>query len=145
MRYYFLFLLLLAALPLVGNNDCAQAAGEVRDQPGLPAHDDAAREDVAIFKGYVVLLDNDQYGLAGCTSGDWASCDEITPLELGVTELQMIVWATRNTTLLIYGKWDDSPLAVNCFQNVEAVKVTSSCEGLPNESLSWGSLKASYR
>ncbi|MBU0742772.1 hypothetical protein KKA85_03150 [bacterium] len=133
MRYGFLIIMLLAALPLPGS--------DARAQDG----DGTSRDDVAVFKGRVALLDPGHYSLVGCAAGGWFSCDDITPTELGVSDLQMIVWATRNTTILIYGKWADSPEAMSCFQGVDAVKVTSGCEELPNERLAWGAIKSCYR
>jgi len=112
---------------------------------GAARAQDTVLQDIPVFKGRVVTYGASQYGLVGCGFGEWDSCDFVTPADLGVTELQMLVWATRATTILIYGKWEDDPLAITCFREVEDVKVTAGCESLAHEGMSWGSLKAAYR
>ncbi len=112
----------------------------------ISAHDDAVRQDTPIFLGSVVIVEiGVEYSLIGCGAG-WQSCDSVTAEELGVTELQMLVWATHGTTIHIFGKWADAPGATGCFREVEAAKATHFCgSGLPNERMDWGDLKSSYR
>ena len=107
---------------------------------------DAVASDLPIFLGSVGVVEiGVEYSLVGCGAG-WESCDSVTAEELGVSELQMIVWATHGTTIHIYGKWADEPGDTGCFREVEIAKATQFCgSGLPNERMDWGRLKSSYR
>jgi hypothetical protein len=127
-------MLLLAAV-VMGGSTAARAANDP------PAH-----EDVPIFRGRVVTQSPGVYALAACTNGEWPSCEAVTASELGVSELQMVVWATRGSTIQVFGKWSDEPDETGCFSEVEAAKSTPAfCAGLPVERVAWGSLKSSYR
>ncbi|MBC8424331.1 hypothetical protein H8E07_09430 [bacterium] len=112
----------------------------------IPAPDVPSSTDPPIFLGSVVNLGVGEYALVGCGIGMWPDCELVTAAELGVSELQMLVWSTHGTTIYIFGKWADEPDETGCFREVEAAKSTLYCGGgVANERLDWGSLKASYR
>jgi len=101
--------------------------------------------DATFFKGQVEHIAGSRYRLVGCEARCWPHFKDVTPDDLGVTELQMVVWATHNTTLYVVGKWNDVPIAYGGFADVSDVKITSSCAAVANEVQTWSALKSSYR
>jgi hypothetical protein len=97
------------------------------------------------FKGKIEHIAGSRYRLVGCDARCWPHFKDVTPGDMGVTELQMVVWATHNTTLYVVGEWNDTPLANGGFADVSDVKITSSCGALMNELQTWSALKTSYR
>ncbi len=101
--------------------------------------------EATFFKGRVEHIAGSRYRLVGCGARCWPHFKDVTPGDMGVTELQMVVWATHNTTLYVVGEWNDVSLANGGFADVSDVKITSSCGAVVNELQTWSALKASYR
>jgi len=138
-----------SSVPLPGVNyrfetRAVDANGRLYDLPGA-VYDHAALGLAPSFIGRVVYEADDAYRLEGCTADCWPTCNDISASQLGVSDFQMLMWATKSTTIAIYAA-PAGPLASNdCFEYVTAVKIAPPCFITPNESASWSSLKSSYR
>jgi len=108
-------------------------------------HAFVSQGNATFFRGRVEHIADSRFRLAGCDARCWPTFEDVTAIHLGVTELQMVVWATHNTTLYVVGDWNDTSLAEGEFADVYDVKVTSSCGAIANEPLTWSALKSSYR
>ena len=104
----------------------------------------AIAEDIPIFKGTVAHLYDTTYFLDACEWEGFIDCPEVTPEELGVSNLDMVMWATHGTTIYVYGKFDEDTDA--CYRDIIDVKVTDPClTPISDETYSWGTIKGVYQ
>lgn len=137
------------AVPIAGVNYRFET--RVVDDSGLEhtlpgaVYDHAALGPAPTFVGRVASLAAGHYELQGCEADCWPVCSDITAVQLGVSEVQMLVWATHNTTIAVYAAPAGPLTSGACYENVSEVKVSPSCAPTSTSAATWSSLKLSYR